>query len=233
MLGTWSTFSTRMAGKRGFRYAGLGQLVERLDPDGTAIAFEYDTEEQLVAVVNQRRERYQFVYDELGRVTREIDYWGHAIDYVIDAAGNAVEVIDPLGRSARIAHDSIGRMTERTYADGVVERFAYDVNGNLVLAENNTTSVRREFDEEGNLLVEIQGGFTVTNTFDLLGRRLQRESGCGNVLKLTYDACDRPSVIELNGWPILSATYGANGQVSDAIVGRNLRRTFNTTTMAV
>ncbi len=71
--------------------------------DGTAIRFEYDTEERLVAVVNQRGERYHFVYDPVGRVSGETDYWGHAVAYVIDAAGNAVEVIDPLGRSARIA----------------------------------------------------------------------------------------------------------------------------------
>ncbi len=117
-------------------------------------------------------------------------------------------------------------MTERTYTDGVVERFTYDPNGNLIAAENNTSSVRREFDEDGNVVVETQGAFIVKNTFDLLGRRLQRESGFGNVLTIAYDACDRPSMIELNGWPVLSARYGANGQVSEAVVGRSLRRMF-------
>jgi RHS repeat-associated protein len=207
-----------------FRYAGLGQLVARLDQDGTTVTFEYDTEEQRVAVVNQRGERYSFVRDELGRVVREVDYWGQAVAYTLDAAGNITEVVDPLGRSARIAYDALGRMTQRIYADGATERFGYDANGNLVAAENDTSAVRRQFDEEGNLVVETQGQFTVKNTFDLLGRRLQRESGHGNVLRIAYDATDHPTEMDLNGQTILRAAYGPGGRLSEALLGRHLRR---------
>ena len=207
-----------------FRYAGLGQLVQRIDPDGTMITFEYNTEERLVAVINQRGERYTFVHDELGRVIREDNYWGQTFVYTIDAAGNTTEVLDPLGRSTRIAYDALGRMTQRIYADGATERFVYDPLGNLVVAENDGSVVRRQFDEEGNLVVESQGRFTVKSTFDLLGRRLQRESGHGNILRVAYDETDHPTEMELNGQTILRAAYGPGRQMSEATLGQRLRR---------
>ena len=208
------------------RYAGLGRLVGRVDADGTSIAFHHDTEERLVAVTNQRGQRYLFERDEVGRVVREVDYWGNATTFRLDGDGNALEIVDALGRSTRMAYDAAGRILERSFDDGSVERFEYDAEGNLVGAENDACTVRREFDEEGNLVLEAQGDFSVRNVYDLLGRRIQRESSLGNTLDIAYDALDRALRLTLNERPVWRATYLPRGLVAEAALGAHLRQTF-------
>ena len=79
-------------------YFGQGEIARRIQPDGHAVEYLYDTEERLTGVRNQRGELYELRRDPLGRVVEEVDYWGQSRRYAYDASGHLQASIDPLGR---------------------------------------------------------------------------------------------------------------------------------------
>jgi len=60
------------------RYNGTGMVTECRTADGERVAYQYDTEDQLTAVVNPLGQAWRLQRDALGRVTEERDYWGQA-----------------------------------------------------------------------------------------------------------------------------------------------------------
>ena len=93
---------------------GIGQISKRLQADGHSVEYRYDTEEQLIAVINQRGETYQLVRDALGRIVEEVDYWGQSRRYTYDAAGRLTATVDPLGQRIAFTTDKLGRITRKT-----------------------------------------------------------------------------------------------------------------------
>jgi RHS repeat-associated protein len=207
-----------------FEYTGIAEVSQRIKPDGTTVRYQYDTEERLTAVINERNEKYELLRDPLGRIIREIDYWGHSKEYNYDAAGNLVEIKDPLTRVTQITYDTLGHMVEKTYYDGKKEKFKYDANGNLLQAQNENISVVREYDDDGNMVLEKQGDFNVENIFDKLGRRIKRISGHGNHFELSYDAVSNVICLALNGKNHVISQYDALGRVIQEFLSQRLNR---------
>ncbi len=107
------------------------------------VEYRYDTEEQLIGVVNQRGEHYLLNRDPLGRIVEEIDYWGQSRHYTYDAAGRLTTTVDPLGQRIVFATDKLGRIIAKTLPDirqpghQVKETFQYDARGQLAPAHRH------------------------------------------------------------------------------------------------
>ncbi len=104
-------------------YFGQGEIKRRIQPDGHKVEYQYDTEERLIGVTNQRGETYRLERDALGRIVREVDYWGQARQYTYDAGGHLVSSADPLDRMIAYATDPLGRILKKTLPDGFSEEF--------------------------------------------------------------------------------------------------------------
>lgn len=215
-----------------FEYFGQGLIAKRHQPDGHVVQYHYDTEEQLIGVSNQRGEMYELRRDALGRVVEEVDYWGQATRYVFDLAGHLKQSVDPLGRVIDFTTDELGRVRrkrfEHPFAAGrqFEETFDFDANGNLTGCANEHVTVKRVLDVEGRLLEEQQGDFVIKNGFDLLGRRIRRETSAGNTVTYEYDALGQPTAIRINDEPPITIERDENGQVVKETLAPGLERQY-------
>ena len=206
-----------------FRYFGQGEVAERRQPDGTIVRYEYDTEERLTAVINEAGERYELRRDALGRVIEEIDYWGNSKHYKYDRAGDVVATKDALNRIIRFEHDPLGRLVRRRFQDESEETFAYDGNGNLTEAINDTIDVTRSYDADGNMIEETQGDFVLRHEYDPAGNRVKRISP-DHVVDYAYDPAGRAIEIRLDGDGLARMQYDDRGLLSHEELGPHLLR---------
>jgi RHS repeat-associated protein len=214
-----------------FEYFGQGLVSKRHQPDGGIVEYHYDTEEQLVGVTNERGESFRLKRDAIGRVVEENDYWGQVTRYDFSPAGHLRRSCDPLGRVMTFATDPLGRIRRKVTTDArdgrtSEETFDFDAAGNLTGCANEHVKVQRRYDPEGRLLEERQGEFILRNAFDLLGRRIRRETSAGNTVVYGYDLLARVTSIQINdNLPILVERDTA-GQVSRETLGPQLDRHF-------
>jgi RHS repeat-associated protein len=215
-----------------FEYFGQGLIAKRHQSDGHVVQYHYDTEEQLVGVSNQRGETYELRRDALGRVVEEVDYWGQATRYVFDLSGHLKQSIDPLGRAIDFTTDKLGRIRRKRFehpfdaSRQFEETFDFDANGNLTGCANEHVAVQRTLDVEGRLLEEKQGDFVIKNGFDVLGRRIRRETSAGNTIAYEYDALGQPTAIRINDEPPITIERDEAGQVVKEVLAPNLERQY-------
>lgn len=223
-------------------YSALGQVRRRLAPDSSNVEYRYDTEEQLVGVVNERGELYALERDALGQIVKETDYWGQAWRYRYGAAGELLESTDPLGQTIEYRRDRLGRITQKrvpdlAHDDGVrIDSFAYDRNGDLVLAQNPSSRVEFRYDAMGRVIEERQGeDFTIDSDYDAAGNRTERRtrlvtSGDADrevvehTVRYAYDALDAVTSIQIDDYAPVVLERDALGRIRAEQLGADLRR---------
>jgi RHS repeat-associated protein len=213
--GNVSLFRDGNGGTTRIRCQGNRALAERVQADGSTLRYQYDTEERLVGVVNERGERYELVRDPLGRIIKEIDYWGNARCYEYDPSGKSVRITDALGRPTVLDLDPLGRVTKRLGHDGKMETFSFDANGNLIAAENDVAMLERVFDEENRLVRESQNGFQISNEYDSNGNRVTRRSPYGNAVRFVLDQRDNLSEVRVNEKPLIQVMRDPRGYTTE------------------
>lgn len=170
--------------------------------------------------------------DPLGNVTRkqhnqvtstsidwEDDANGNRTTYTYDADGNTTSVTDPLGNTWQYTYVAgTDRMETETNPLGVVTRYEYNSDGNLIRlirdfggslentttyaydAEGNLTSITDplgntttyEYDSNGNLIkITYPLGNVTTYTYDSRGNRLTETDALGNTTAYTYNLMGR------------------------------------------
>jgi RHS repeat-associated protein len=162
-----------------FTVFGIGRVASRTI-GGTTVRLEYDTEQRLVAVVNEKGHAHRLDRDPTGKVRAEVGFDGVRRLYERDAAGRVTKVFRPgVKRWSTFEHDAAGRTTKIVHSDGTTERFAYDEDGELVEASNDEIEVRLERDALGRVVKEWQGEHWVESEHDHLGRRVGSRTSLG------------------------------------------------------
>lgn len=193
-------------------YTGLGEIARWIQADGAAKSYHYDTEEHLVAVINERGEKFCLSYDALGRVVKEIDYWGNAKENHYNAVGCLSRIVDSLGRETLFDYDALGGLQAVRYYDGKEEKFTRDANGNIVACENDDISISRRFNEENQLIEELQGEFKVVSEYDLAGRRIRRYTSNGQTIGYDYDGAGALRSLSVDGHAVLLIARDVHGR---------------------
>ncbi|MDP9033562.1 MAG: DUF6531 domain-containing protein [Myxococcota bacterium] len=170
-----------------FAYRGMNRLAERTQA-GTSVRFEYDTEEQLVGVLNEHGYAYRFVHDETGQVSEEIAFDGVSRSYARDLAGRVVRVQRASGRATTYRYDPLGRVLLTEHSDQTAEWYAYRADGALREAGNTTTRVAFERDALGRVVKETQGEDWVESAFDERGLRASVRSSKGAHIAIERNA---------------------------------------------
>ncbi|MCB9718926.1 MAG: type II toxin-antitoxin system death-on-curing family toxin [Myxococcales bacterium] len=171
-----------------FTYQGLGKPTSRTIA-GTTVRLEYDTEERVVAFMNEKGLRYCFERDAAGEVCAELGFDEVRKRYQRDAAGRVTKVLRPGVRKwSTYAYDDAGRVTEVTHSDGLTETFAYDEDGALVEASNPAGTVCFERDLLGRVVKEHWGQRWVESLYDHRGLRVGLASSLGAQQAFTRNA---------------------------------------------
>lgn len=162
-----------------FAYAGFHKLVAR-EEAGQTVSVRYDTEDQMVAIVNEAGEEHTFIRDACGRVLAERHFDNRRITrYMRDAAGQVERMMRPGGKIIRYERDALGRVTAVHTPNGKIERYIYRADGALLEAINETTHVKMERDALGRIVREEQGPHSIERRYDLRGCLTEMTSSLG------------------------------------------------------
>jgi RHS repeat-associated protein len=167
-----------------FQYQGMGRVALR-SQGGTTVKFEYDTEEQLKAIINEYGKVYEFAFNPIGGVLSESGFDGLTRTYLHDALGQIRRVQRPDGRHSTYTYDSAGRTTEVVHYNGEREKYEYRADGALLKASNAAANLEFKRDAFGKVLKEICGSYWVASEYDALGYRIRVTSSFGLDQKIT------------------------------------------------
>jgi RHS repeat-associated protein len=170
-----------------FTYRGMGRLASRTEA-GTTVAFEYDTEEQLVAIRNEHGHVYKFELGPTGLVIVERGFDGVRRQYFRDPAGRMKKVLRPAGLTTEYTYDGAGRVVAVKHSDGGAEAYAYRPDGALMEAINAAGGLAFERDALGRVVKEISADDWVASEYDALGMRVRVRSSKGLDQKIQRNA---------------------------------------------
>jgi RHS repeat-associated protein len=175
-----------------FEYTVLGNLKSRIQC-GRKVEFNYNTEEQLVSIINEKGEIYQFERDIKGYISKEVGYDGVTREYERDFSGLLQEVKRPGNRFTRYQHDPLGNIIRADYHDGTWDSFGYNKNSELIEAANRHTALKFERNPIGKIVKEWQNDHWVESVYDKLGNRIQISSSLGAKIDVERNQMGRAS----------------------------------------
>lgn len=174
------------AHKVSFEYTPLGSLKLR-EQNGTKVFFDYNTEEQLTAMINEHGEAYRFARNAKGEIIREEGFDGLMRHYKRDRAGKIVKIERPGNKFSEYEYDLSGRMSRLEHNDGTWAIYGYNLNGELIEATNQDNTVKIHRDKSGRIEKEEQDGYILQSTYDALGFRERIQSNMGANISLQHD----------------------------------------------
>ncbi|HEY9026660.1 MAG TPA: DUF6531 domain-containing protein, partial [Burkholderiaceae bacterium] len=189
-----------------YRYReGLSQPSERIDPLGRVMRYEYDTERNLVGLVNPKGERYRLEWDLDGRLVAQVGFDGRDRRYRYDAAGRLEARAEAAAGGwafTRLRRDRMGRLLAKTLPEGVTHDFAYDAAGRLVRARTPEHELEFAYDAVGRVVEERQAGAVVAHERDGLGRPVSTRLPDGRTLGYAWNRFGRVEQVTLDGRPV-------------------------------
>jgi RHS repeat-associated protein len=200
-------------------YDALNRQTNVTFADGTRQITIYDAAGRRIAQTDQATNTTGFAYDGAGRLTAVTNALNQVTRYQYDEAGNEIAQIDALNRTTTFAYDSMGRRISHTMPDtSLIERFSYDLLGNLIRHTNFTGIViTNQYDVMNRLTNRTSiNGYQISYTYTLTGQRQTMTDPSGMTTYL-YDNRDRLTNKVVNwGSPAqlsvaLNYSYDANG----------------------
>lgn len=182
-----------------YTYRGLWKLTSRTEA-GATIVFKYDTEEQLIKIVNEHGLPYHFQLDPAGNVIEEIGFDDITRKYERNPAGWVTKVNRPAGKFTQYNYDACGRVTEVLYSDNKKENYAYRPDGELMQAVNESATVQFERNVMGDILKETINGEWILSEYDVFSNRTKITSSLGANITHAYNKMGDVLQMEANGW---------------------------------
>lgn len=161
-----------------FTYTILGSITSRTQ-DNRTIRYNYNSEEQLIAVTNEKGESWKFERDEKGNITRETQYGGQIYTYERDYSGLITKICRPGGRYSKYQYNKTRQVIRADYYDKSFDAFVYNKNGALIEAENQYVKLRLERNKTGQIIKEWQDYDWVANEYDEVGNHTRITSRFG------------------------------------------------------
>lgn len=205
-----------------YTYDARGQQKTKADPLSATISYNYDINQNLIFISDQRNKVMTFEYDELYRITKVTDPLGAFTRQNYDPDGNITSVVDRLGRTSSIAYDQLDRPLTITLVDAVVT-YQYDAAGRQTRVDDTQfggSFIAWNYDNANRLISETtpQGGVTyaynqayqytsmnvadrapVNYTYDLAGRLSAVSQSLGQGLETftySYDTLSRRTSLQ-------------------------------------
>ncbi|MEO6720590.1 MAG: DUF6531 domain-containing protein [Ferruginibacter sp.] len=182
-----------------YTYRGLWKLTSRTEA-GATIVFKYDTEEQLIRIINEHSLPYRFQLDPAGNVVEEIGFDDITRRYERNPAGWVTQVNRPAGKFTKYGYDACGRVTEVLYSDDKKETYTYSPDGELIQAVNESATVQFERNVMGDILKETVNEEWIQSEYDVFSNRIKITSSLGANITHAYNKMGDVLQMEANGW---------------------------------
>ena len=189
-----------------FEYDALGRrTIERRA--GIEHRFEYDAAGNRTAYVNPKSERMGFGFDMMNRLVAETNAIGHVTRLVYDAAGNLLQKINVNGQTNFFAYNALNQLTNRVSGSESVSLW-YDPNGNLTNMVDSLGTTRQTFDSMNRLIQVVDAfGQTVSNQYNLAGRRTQIVYPGGKIEAFAYNGASRLTNVQASAFGLSATSY--------------------------
>ena len=196
-----------------FAYDSRGNLLARIQPDGSRIEYSYSPRHWKLSetIVGKRQDGSErsyttrFTYDRAGRVRTLTQPGGEQARYAYDALGRVLEETLPDGSQNRHVWDSRGLLNAHIDGIGAITRYSYDELGRMLSLEDQEGHVsHNRYDQQNNIARYIDpAGEPFTTWFDERGLVKQEEDSRGRKKSFGYDAAGRlQTLIDARGTKI-------------------------------
>ena len=178
---------------------GLSQPTRRVNPDGSIFRYEYDSERNLTALVNENGDRHELVYDCNDQIIAERGFDGRCQYYRYNALGHLVHSCDEDGRELDYTRDALGQLSTLHDSDGSESTFKYNQTGALLEAQNAHSLIQFLYDPIGHVLQEQQGEAIIQHCYDELGRLTCTMTPDGQAIDYHYDLTGELTSVDYAG----------------------------------
>ncbi|WP_230353967.1 RHS repeat-associated core domain-containing protein [Lelliottia sp. WAP21] len=211
-------------------YTPTGEVAGCILPDGNRTGYEYDTEDQLIAVTNPLNQRWQIIRDRLGRIVEERDWRGQRTRYQWSADSLLTARTEPDNTILSYRHDKQGRITEQYHHDTLLARYRYNQRGQLTVCDNSYRRLSWRYDKGGRLTEEVQDGFSIQHAYTASGQYAGRQSDSGSRVQFGYNDAGQLSQIQINDEPATALAYDKLGRLREEQLTPTLKRelSYNT-----
>lgn len=178
----------------------------------TVSEYQYDVLRRRILVVNANGTSEKTEYNAAGLITRLTNYSGPNViskyEYTYYYDGNQRTKTDKSGKTSYV-YDDLGRLTEAQLADGTLQKYTFDSNGNrktmTVTKDGTETITEYAYDLNDRLITETKDGVTTTYSYDNNGNMLGKSDGT-SVVTQTFDLLNRMTSFS-DGETTASYTY--------------------------
>ena len=180
--------------------------------------YQYDNDNRLTAIVNEKGEIYKFERDRKGNIVKEIGFDKMIRLYDLNYAGQITRIRRPGGRYTKLTYDKRGRVIRTDYHDQSFEEFVYGKNGWLDEVKNQYVTVKFERDKLGRIVKEWQNDLWIQKDYGETEEKVELTSCFGANILSKYNVMGQVThmVAHLDGRNIWAARldYNALGQES-------------------
>jgi len=189
-----------------------GKLTQIKDRYDNTISLSYNSQNQLITVIDSAGRKINLTYDSQGRIIRLTDPVNRNITYAYDKDSNLIQVTDPAGKGINYEYDVNHNLTRKIDALGKSVYFTYDSSDRCTSSsgESNLGRATLSFDpankkttitdSKGNVvthyynddllitkIVDAKGNAS-TSTWDKDYNRTTHTDELGRVINMAYDA---------------------------------------------
>jgi RHS repeat-associated protein len=211
--------------------------TRNIDAAGNVTTIAYDANGNLHTVVDAKSGTWTYGYDVKDRLASVTNPLSKAESYLYDGADNLTRLTQRNGTITTFTYDALGRKTKaehgRTLQGGnltapdATVNYTYDAGSRLTqLADTQSGTIGRTFDNFDRLTQESTVKGTVTYSYDAAGRRQSMTAGAQGATSYSYDNSDRLLGIA-RGALQASFTYDAAGRPATLTLPNGIAGTYN------
>ncbi|MGG0792432.1 RHS repeat-associated core domain-containing protein [Brevibacillus laterosporus] len=205
----------------------LYQCTKKTNALGQTTTYAYDAVARLTEVMENDAAIYRQQYDKEGRLISYTDANENETTLQYDQSELVVEEQNASGETTHFTYDERGWMHKRTNARGEETHYRYDAAGQLIEQKDEISTIRREYDTDGNIVtVQEEGAGTKHQEYDLLGRVTACTDSYGNTIRYRYDENSQLTKLIYPDGKVVQYTYDVAGQLTEVKDWAGRRTTY-------
>jgi YD repeat-containing protein len=193
--GNLETVTDGNSNKTKYTYNADNQSIKVEAPNKAVTETEYDGAGQVIAQTDGNKHQTKYVRNAVEEVTEVTDPLGHKTLKEYDGAGNLIKLTDPKSRTTTYTYDPANRLTEVSYSSG------------------KPSTIKYEYDKNGNRTSVIDGTGTSKYTYDQLDRLTEAETGHKEKTKYEYDLANDKTKITYPNTKSVTRAFDKDGRL--------------------
>jgi RHS repeat-associated protein len=199
-----------------YTYDGDGNIETITDGNSHKTKYTYDADNELTKTEESNKTVTETEYDSMGQVTSQTDGIKHVTKYVRNALEEVEEAVNPLGKKTLNEYDAAGNLVKLTDPKGRTTTYTYDPANRLTEVSYSSgipSTVKYEYNKDGDRTKMTDGTGTTTNTYDQLDRMTESENGHKEIIKFEYNLGSQQTKITYPNTKAVERAYDKDGRL--------------------